>query len=262
MNFSIIAAEYESMAKVQKSAGDLLLSMLKIQENDDVLDVGCGTGSITRKIRQMTRGRIVGIDPSEGMIKEARRRSKGIEYEVKSAEEMDYFESFDVIVCNSSMQWFRDVERAVKNFYMALRKGGRVGVQAPARSVYSPNFIRVTDAVKNDKRTKDVFFHFRSPWFFLEREDEYCSLFERQGFKVPFSKIEEVVTKHTVDEAFRIFMSGAAAGYLNPRYYDVDLPEDYTDVFKKIARKEFEKQAVDGVVSLKFNRIFLIAVKE
>ncbi len=144
IDFSKIATEYEKYATVQKSASEILLKLLKIGDNDDVLDLGCGTGYLTRKIRSLTRGKVVGIDPSEGMIKEAIEKSKGLDivYEIKSAEGMDYEESFDVIFCNSVLQWFKDPKKAIENCYRALRKNGRIGVQAPAKKIYYPNFYR------------------------------------------------------------------------------------------------------------------------
>ncbi|WP_202319146.1 class I SAM-dependent methyltransferase [Archaeoglobus neptunius] len=264
MNFSTIAAEYEKLATLQKSASEILLRLLKIGENDDVLDLGCGTGHLTRKIRGLTKGRVVGIDPSEGMIARAIEDSRGmnITYKIMSAEEMNYHESFDVIFCNSAFQWFRNPERALRNCYKALRRGGRIGIQAPAKNVYCPNFIKAIEAVRKDERTGDVFAHFKEPWFFLETAEEYTSLFERCGFAVVFSKIERVVTEHTPEEVFGIFSSGAIAGYLNPEYYDVELNDEYIKAFREIVRQEFNRQAENGIVKLEFNRIFLVAVKD
>jgi ubiquinone/menaquinone biosynthesis C-methylase UbiE len=264
IDFSKIATEYEEYATVQKSASDILLKLLKIRDNDDVLDLGCGTGRLTRKIRNLTNGKVVGIDPSEGMIRKATEKSKGLDiiYEVKSAENMDYNESFDVIFCNSAFQWFKDPERAIKNCYKALRKNGRIGIQAPAKKLYCPNFIEAIEMVRSDERTKETFAHFKEPWFLLETAEEYKSLFEKCGFKVMFSKIETITTEHTPEEVFRIFSSGAIAGYLNQDYYDVKLTEDYISAFQEIVKKAFEQQSDEkGIVKLKFNRIFLTAIK-
>ncbi|WP_456468993.1 class I SAM-dependent methyltransferase [Archaeoglobus sp.] len=263
IDFSKIAKEYDEYATVQKSASKILLELLKIGDSEDVLDLGCGTGQLTRKIRALTSGKVVGIDPSEGMIREAIEKSKGLDivYEVKSAEEMDYEENFDVIFCNSVFQWFRDPEKAIRNCYRALKKNGRIGIQAPARKVYCPNFVEAIEMVRGDGRTKRTFAHFREPWFFLETEEEYKHLFEKHRFKVVFSKIETITTEHTPEEVFRIFSSGAIAGYLNQDYYGVKLTDEYISAFKEIVKKAFEQQAEDGVVKLRFNRIFLVAVK-
>jgi len=128
--------------------------------------------------------------------------------------------------------------------------------------IYCPNFIEAIELVKRDERTKDTFAHFKEPWFFLETAEEYKSLFEKCGFKVVFSKIEEITTKHTSDEVFRILSSGAIAGYLNQDYYDI-MTKDYISAFKEIVRKAFKQQSdKNGIVKLKFNRVFLIAIKQ
>ncbi len=241
------------------------MSLLNIRDNEDVMDLGCGTRSLTRKIRGITDGVVAGVDISEGMIKEAIEKSRGLKivYEIKRAEDIDYREEFDIIICNSAFQWFNDPEKAIKNCYEALRENGRLGIQAPAKKVYCPNFVDAVNMVKGDKRTKDIFSHFKEPWFFLETSKEYKALFEKFGFKVIISKLEEIETRHKPEDVFEIFSSGAIAGYLNQNYYDVKLTEGYILAFKDIVRKAFEKQADEGgEVKLKFNRIFLTGFKD
>jgi trans-aconitate 2-methyltransferase len=265
INFSKIAIKYEDYSSVQKSAAEILLRLVEIRENDDVLDLGCGVGNLTRKIREVTKGNIVGIDPSKGMIKKAIEKnwSFDITFWIKIAEELDYKACFDVIFCNSAFQWFRDPQKAVESCYTALRKDGRIGIQAPAKKVYSPNFIEAIEKVKEYPRTRDIFAHFKEPWFFLETHNEYKDLFEKAGFNEVFSKIESIETKHTPEEIFSIFSSGAIAGYLNQDFYDVKIDEDYIETFKKIVKDAFVQQVNNqGEVELTFNRIFLVAIKE
>lgn len=102
------------MSKIQKPA--ILIGLIAIRNNDDILDLGCGTGHLTRKLRELTNGRIVGVDPAEGMIKEAIEKNKDLDitFEIKSAEEIEYKACFDVIFCNSAFQWFRDPQKALK----------------------------------------------------------------------------------------------------------------------------------------------------
>jgi len=264
IDFSAISSRYEEYSKLQKSSGEILLNMLNIGENEDVLDLGCGVGNLTKKIRELTKGKVVGIDISEGMIEKAKNNCKGLNiiFEVKSAEEMDYLNEFDVIFCDSSFQWFKEPEKVVKNCYNALKDVGRMGVQCPAKKIYSPNFIKAVEKVNEHPETREIFKHFRNPWFFMDTEEDYKNLFESAGFKVVYCKIHEIRTKHNPEDMFRIFSSGAIAGYLNQDYYDVEIDEHYIEKFKEIVKKEFYRQSRDGVVELIFNRLFLIAVKE
>ncbi len=265
IDFTGIAARYEDLSSVQRSAAEVLLGLLQIGRDDDVLDLGCGVGHLSRKIRELTNGRIVGVDPAEGMIREAVEKGEGLDitFEVKSAEELDYKDCFDVIFCNSALQWFSDPERAIENCYIALRRGGRIGVQAPAKKVYNPNFVEAVGRVREDPRTKDIFSHFRNPWFLLEKMEEYEELFEKHNLRVVFSKMEKVETRHTPEEVFNIFSSGAVAGYLNQDHYDVELNADYVAAFNEIVGDAFLRQANShGEVAMVFNRIFLVAIKD
>ncbi len=165
MDFSNVASNYSG--KVQIPAGDKLLQFLNIQDHEDVLDLGCGNGKLTAKIRALTRGRVVGIDASEKMIDLARKYG-GIEFHILRAEDMDFYEEFDVIFCNSAFQWF-DPHAILPKCYKALRSGGRMGVQAPAKKIYCPNFI---EAFKQVQKEIKAFRSFRCPWFFLDNEEE------------------------------------------------------------------------------------------
>ncbi len=265
IDFSKTAGIYEDYSSAQKSAGATLLNLLRIGNNEDVLDLGCGVGNLTRKIREITRGKVVGIDLSEGMIKESKGKSRGydITFEIKSAEDMDYKDHFDLIFCNSCFQWFKEPQKVIENCYAALRKEGRMGVQAPAKKVYNPNFIEAIENVKKDPRTRDIFAYFKEPWFFLESSDEYKKLFERSGFKVVFSEIENIKTEATPEEVFNNFSSGAIVGYLSQDFYNAEISGNYIDSFKEIVKEVFVQQANDrGKVELIFNRVFLVAIKE
>jgi trans-aconitate methyltransferase len=264
IDFTGVASAYEKNSPVQSAAAMELLNLLGIKQSDNVIDLGCGVGHITRKIRDLTEGRVVGVDPSSGMIEEARKNSVGLDirFEIGNAEEITYNEQFDVIFCNSAFQWFKVPSLAIKKCHNALVNGGKIGIQAPVKKRYGSTFAEAIGKVKRDGRTKDVFARFRSPWFFLETAEEYSELFRKEGFNVSFSEIKKMETKHSPEEVFNIFSYGAAAGYLNQDFYDVELSENYIEAFKDIVKKTFYEQTDGkGKTRLVFNRIFLVAFK-
>lgn len=263
-DFSCISARYEHDSLIQKSAAEKLFGLLAIGGDENVLDLGCGTGNLTRRIRGMTGGRVVGVDPSEGMIREAASLAgNDMSHMVLGAEDLAFDNEFDVIFCNSAFQWFGKPQQTLANCCNALRKGGRIGIQAPARENYCPNFVSAIEAVACATRTKDLFAGFRPPWLFLEAADEYGALFKEAGFSVSFSRIEELATFHTVEEVMTIFESGAAAGYLNQEYYETRIDAVYCNEFRRIVQDSFHNQAAEnGKVELLFNRIYLVAMKE
>ena len=73
-NFSEISKDYEKTSIIQKEASEILFGLLRIQSSEDVLDLGCGPGHLTQKIKEITSGIVMGVDPSEGMVKQAKRK--------------------------------------------------------------------------------------------------------------------------------------------------------------------------------------------
>ncbi|MBI3481301.1 MAG: methyltransferase domain-containing protein [Nitrosomonadales bacterium] len=262
-NFTSISPHYRKTALLQKSAAERLFGMLDIGREDDVLDLGCGPGHLANKIRAMTKGVVAGIDPSPGMIAEALHNyPAGIEFSVAGAETLSASEQYDAIFCNSVFQWFRDPARAVSNCHNALRPGGRMAIQAPARQNYCPNFLRAVATLGDDTRTRDTFGHFISPWLFLDTAEEYAALFKNAGFKVLSSDIEQVPQLCGPEKVMEMFESGAAAGYLNPDCYDVTLPSAYIGAARELIAQDFHAQTkTNGQVELTFNRIYLLAHK-
>ena len=158
-DFTEISARYERDSLIQKSAAEKLIGMIDIRRNDRVLDLGCGTGSLTRRIKSMTDGNVVGVDPSEGMVHEAESKRDGLDitYETKSAEELGYHEEFTAIFCNSAFQWFRAPHQALKKCYAALRRGRRLGDQGPAAKRRCPNFFQALNAGAPHTPTANMF---------------------------------------------------------------------------------------------------------
>ena len=265
INFDSKASIYEQNALVQKSASEVLLGLMSIREDEDVLDLGCGSGRTTREIALLTKGLVLGTDISGGMIEEAIHKNDGrlnIRYLVKDAECLGFIDKFDVVYCNSTFQWFSNPEKVLKQCFTALKADGRMGIQAPATSMYCPNFVVAVEKVRIYPATKATFSFFKNPWMFLESEEEYRKLFERCGFEVVKCKIIEESTRYTIEQVFGIYQSGAENGYLNQSFYTVPLTDEYVESFRSLVKKGFKEQADEsGMVDLKFNRIYLVAKK-
>ncbi len=264
-NFNDISSKYEKDSVVQKSASEILFDLLDIQPHDNVLDLGCGTGHISKTIKDKTSGKVVGVDPSEGMIEKAKENysDQDITFYNRSAEQLVYKNEFEIIFCNSAFQWFVDHKKALKACHYALKHNGKMAIQAPAKESYCPNFLKTIEEVKKHETAKKTFSGFTSPWLFLNTAEEYSELFEEAEFKVEKSFIDKVVTSHSAEEAYKIFESGAAAGYLNQNYYNISLSQKYIESFGDIIRRSFKEQAgKTGRVDLVFYRIYLLALKK
>jgi SAM-dependent methyltransferase len=91
-----------------------------------VLDAGCGTGRLLRKIRQRWPDtKLYGIDPAEGMINKAREMMPDATFILGSAESIMLPDSsVDFVISTTSFHHWEDQNRAIQEIYRILRKGG------------------------------------------------------------------------------------------------------------------------------------------
>ena len=116
---------------------DRLLEAGLVGPGDVVLDIGCGTGALTRAAaRRASEGSALGVDLSGRMLELAREltEAEGIAnatYEQADAEVHPFAAGgVDSLVSSFGAMFFGDPLRAFGNLARALRPGGRVGLLA------------------------------------------------------------------------------------------------------------------------------------
>ena len=104
-----------------------LLDAAGVVGGDRVLDVGTGPGHVAAAV--VARGAVaVGIDFSEAMLQEARRRQPQLDFRLSSAEALPFgSEEFDVVVGNFVLHHSGDPTMLFKEAFRVLRNGGRIG---------------------------------------------------------------------------------------------------------------------------------------
>jgi len=190
------------------------------------------------------------------------RADSKIKLRIEAVEDLDERACYDAIFCNSVLQWLTDPPRALANCHRALRPGGRMAAQAPARRNYCPNFTRAVAGLAEDESTRAGWSRFRSPWFFLETAQEYADLFEAAGFEVLDAEIREVTDRCSPEKAMEVFDSGAAAGYLNPACYEGGVGDDYLARARAVVAERLGAQAdTEGLIDVTFHRVYVLARK-
>src|SRR5207247_1396460 len=107
------AAAYDAKhAFVWQLAADLL-ELLAPRAGERILDLGCGTGHLTRRIAD-AGAEVVGLDIDTGMIEQARRHYPGLRFERGDAADFSVAEPHDAVFSNAALHWVRDAEAAVR----------------------------------------------------------------------------------------------------------------------------------------------------
>ena len=106
-----------------------VLEKMRLESGDNVLDVGCGSGWLSRRLAKMVpQGRVVGMDISDEMIRAARRNSlehENILYVTGEAGEIPWEPNFFThAVSVESAYYWPDPAAGVKEIFRVLRPGG------------------------------------------------------------------------------------------------------------------------------------------
>jgi ubiquinone/menaquinone biosynthesis C-methylase UbiE len=131
------AGMYDSTHSPQTEAGRELIEMADVRDDDSILDIGCGTGTLTIELARLAhKGKVVGIDSSIEMLERAREKTlsaNNIALINIPAQKLDFKEEFDLVYSNSALQWIKEQEDVIAKTYRALKPDGRIAVQHPAK---------------------------------------------------------------------------------------------------------------------------------
>jgi SAM-dependent methyltransferase len=137
--------EYEHTAVELEPAAARLVELAAPGPGQDVLDLGCGTGTVAR-LAGARGARVVGVDPASRLLEVARGAVPGATFRSGSAEAIPAPDrSFDLVLSSFALIFSQEPERAAAEIARVLRPGGRLvmsswsptgGVFAASRAMF------------------------------------------------------------------------------------------------------------------------------
>lgn len=107
-----------------------LYDRVGLSSKERVLDVGCGTGIITRDLAELSAGEVIGIDLDEAKLDVARQSLGGVEglsFQVADAQSLPFEDgAFDLVVFNIVLVYVPDKQRALNEMARVIGQGGHV----------------------------------------------------------------------------------------------------------------------------------------
>ncbi|WP_433654418.1 class I SAM-dependent methyltransferase [Nocardia sp. CA-128927] len=110
-----------------------LREALDVEPSDSVLDIGCGTGQITREVARLAhQGNALGVDISPVMLAQARELSaaeavRNVRFEQADAQVHPFpAQHFDLAISRFGTMFFADPVAAFTNIERALRPGAQL----------------------------------------------------------------------------------------------------------------------------------------
>jgi ubiquinone/menaquinone biosynthesis C-methylase UbiE len=107
---------------------DAVVRVLQAEPPARILDVGCGTGRLTRRLDfEFAHAVVTGCDFSHGMLRQARARSPSLALVHGDAQRLPFADaSFDAVVSTEAFHWFPDPDAALAEFHRVLAPPGRL----------------------------------------------------------------------------------------------------------------------------------------
>ena len=184
------ASEYDRLSALQATMAEEALSVLKLQGNERILDVGCGNGKTTAEIAaRVPQGTVTGVDASAEMIafasthwSPAHSNLQNLQFQVADARHLPFHNEFDLIVSFNALHWIPDQALPLQSIRAAVKAHGK----AQLRLVPKGDRESLEDVIEETRlspRWAGFFKTFHDPYLHLT-PGQYADLAERNGLRV------------------------------------------------------------------------------
>ncbi|BFH66368.1 methyltransferase type 11 [Paenibacillus dendritiformis] len=171
---------YDSKLGFVSGHGEHVIGLLQPQAGEAVLDLGCGTGELTARIRE-SGAHAVGIGKSEAMVARARSKYPELRFIVADAESPlpeAMVEAFDAVFSNAALHWMKAADQVLAEVWRCLRPEGRFVGEFGGRGNIRTVEAAIEEVLLAEYEIEASAFH---PWYFYSL-GEYAARLEAAGF--------------------------------------------------------------------------------
>lgn len=174
-------AQYERFERERSAPFFDLLALVQPCPGGRVVDLGCGTGELTRALHEHTRAAsTLGLDASPAMLaRSAAYEGDGVAFALGDIAEWAPSGPVDLIFSNAALHWVDHHEELFARLTNALAPGGQLAVQVPANHDHPAYVAAERVAAEEPFRTALEGHVRRSPVLAPER---YAQLLHRLGY--------------------------------------------------------------------------------
>jgi len=229
-----------------------LLALVDVRPNLKVVDLGCGTGELTRQLAdRLPKSHVTGLDSSPQMLEKAASFSSPSLVFVQG-DQSTLTGEWDLIFSNAALQWSENHSELIPYLYGKLAPGGQIAVQVPSNHNHiSHQIYRETASEEMFKFILNGFQRF-SP---VLKIDDYARIFFNSGAEdiVVFEKVYAHVLEDS--DAVVEWISGTA---LVPYFERLG---EHKEAFVQAIREKMRAAMPDRPVFYPFRRTFFSARK-
>src|SRR5690554_2983430 len=206
--FNNISRHYDLLNHVLSLGIDVLwrkraIKMLQDAQPKFILDIATGTGDFAIEALALNPEKIIGVDISEGMLQEGRKkiRKKKLEHMISlqlgDSEKLVFPENnFDAVIVSFGVRNFENLEKGLADMYRVLKPGGKTVIiefskpeKFPMKQGYNFYFNYILPQIgKLVSKDNDAYRYLPESVRTFPYGNEFLDIMEKIGFKHTKSK--------------------------------------------------------------------------
>lgn len=257
--FNTVAEGYDSSAmRFFPDSAKHISSYLDLKGNEHVLDVATGTGSVALTIaKDLPHGQVTGIDFSEGMLTQAKRKKDERGVQNVSFTEMDMQainfpdNHFEAAVSAFSIFFVEDMEKQLAHIVEKVKPGGKILTTTFFDTSFSPlstHYLKRLERYGVEVPTM--------AWKRVATKEQCTSLFQASGLKdIKSEQVDCGYYLNNSSEWWYIIWNGGFRGLVN------QLNPSDLEKFKGEHLAEIEEMGTDKGIWLEMDILYTVGTK-
>lgn len=233
---------------VSELASDLVL-WLRPNEGEKILDLGCGTGTLSSQIARLG-ARVTGVDRSSDMIESARGKYAGLVFDVADGQELNYTAEFDAVFSNAALHWMPRAADVLRGVERALVPGGRFVAEFGGAGCVQTVISAVSDILREWGIDPTPYL----AWFFPS-PGRYAGLVEQSGLTIRELRYFERPTPVPGEAGLATWLALFQAGLMH------DLGDRWAELCLQASHRCRDALFRDGQWWLDYVRLRVVATK-
>ena len=247
--------QYLKFADERTRAARDLLAQVQLKDPRLVYDLGCGPGNSTELlVAAYPKAQIIGMDSSPDMLEKARKALPALTFEQGDLSVWQPKEQADLLYSNATFQWVPDHLAVLKRLLADVKPGAVMAVQMPDNR-REPSHVAMEEAGEGTAYAAKLKGKARgdmpTPADYYAGLKPLCSSFDvfHITYNFPLQGAAGIV-EWVKGTGLRPFLEPLSDGE----------KKDYLARYQALIAKAYPEQS-DGIVLLRFPRIFLVAQK-
>lgn len=220
-----------------------LPALLHVRSGLNVVDLGCGTGELTRKVAEMLpKANVLGVDSSAEMLHNSLETVQSALYfeRISIEDQLEKPQQWDVVFSNAALQWVPRHEVLFPKIVSLIKPEGQLLVQMPAQHHNKTNQLLHELAARAPYAQVFEGWDRKSPVLEINHYAEM--LFECKAWSMQvFEKIYPLVLADT--DALLSWVSGTALIPYLERLPEL-LKSEFVEDYKQLLKAHFPKNPV------------------